>query len=157
MELFKSKLIISYGNFLSKQIADDEQRIIIDLLEKDEKAKLLDLGCLYGNRTYEFMEKISPAKTFGLDILSFALKKAKQLLGKPKARQTDVEVRMDSELIVKQMKAIYKIEDAKLQPLFVEIWNLRLDFKSVIFKHVPREMNKTADRMVNRALDEHKK
>ncbi|OGM33526.1 hypothetical protein A3D00_00130 [Candidatus Woesebacteria bacterium RIFCSPHIGHO2_02_FULL_38_9] len=81
MELFKSKLIISYGNFLSKQIADDEQRIIIDLLEKDEKAKLLDLGCLYGNRTYEFMEKISPAKTFGLDILSFALKKAKRDFG----------------------------------------------------------------------------
>jgi len=64
-------------------------------------------------------------------------------------------VRMDSELIVKQLKHEYKIENEDLQPLFLEIWNLMLDFKNVSFVHVPREKNKAADRMVNNALDAH--
>ncbi|MBI2113352.1 MAG: hypothetical protein HYT50_02125 [Candidatus Wildermuthbacteria bacterium] len=41
----------------------------------------------------------------------------------------------------------------KLQPLFLELWNLQMDFKSVEFIAVPREKNKAADRMVNQALD----
>ena len=83
----------------------------------------------------------------------FALKKAKQLLGKTKAKQTDIEVRMDSELAMKQLTGKYKIENPDLQPLFLEVWNLRLDFKSVSFVHVPREENTKADAMVNKALD----
>jgi len=34
------------------------------------------------------------------------------------------------------------------------VWNLRLDFKSVEFVHIPREKNKRADAMVNKVLDE---
>lgn len=85
--------------------------------------------------------------------LVFALKKIKQLIGKKKAKEMEIEVRMDSELIVKQMNAEYKIEEPDLQPIFLQIWNLRIDFKNVVFKHVPREQNKRADRMVNKALD----
>ncbi len=83
----------------------------------------------------------------------FALKKAKALLGSKKAGETDVEVRADSELLVKQMNGEYKMKNEELQPLFIEVWNLKQDFKSVAFKHVPREENKDADRMVNQALD----
>ncbi len=83
----------------------------------------------------------------------FALKKAKQLLGSKKAEETDIELRADSELLVKQMNGQYKIKNEELQPLFIEIWNLKQDFKSVAFKHVPREENRDADRLVNRALD----
>ena len=83
----------------------------------------------------------------------FALKKAKQLLTKAKAKTTDVELRTDSELLVKQMNGEYKIKDADLQPLFLEVWNLKQDFKSVSFVHVTRDKNKRADAQVNRALD----
>lgn len=85
--------------------------------------------------------------------LIFALKKAKQILGKAKAKKTEVEVRMDSELVVKQMNAEYKISEENLQKFFMEIWNLRLDFKRVDFVHVRREDNKRADKLVNGALD----
>ncbi len=83
-----------------------------------------------------------------------SLKKAKVLLGKQQAKKTDVEVRMDSELAMRQLTGQYKIEHPDLQPLFLQVWNLRLDFKSVTFVHVPREENTKADAMVNQALDE---
>lgn len=84
----------------------------------------------------------------------FALKKAKQLLGKKKAKETKVEVRMDSELIERQLNGRYKILDTDLQPLFLEIWNMKLDFAEVKFVHIRREKNTRADRQVNKALDE---
>ncbi len=87
--------------------------------------------------------------------LVFALKKAKALLGKKKAKETEVACYMDSELLMKQLTGQYKIEDEDLQPLWLEIWNLKLDFKKVEFHHIPREKNKEADRMVNKALDPH--
>jgi ribonuclease HI len=86
----------------------------------------------------------------------FALKKFKALFGKELAKNTDVEIRSDSELLVKQMNAQYKVLDEKIQPMFIEIWNLKLDFKSVKFKNIPRERNKEADRLANEALDAQK-
>lgn len=83
----------------------------------------------------------------------FGLKKTKSLLGGKKAEETEVEVRADSELIVSQLNGKYKIKEENLKPLFIDVWNLRQDFKSVSFVHVPREKNKEADKMVNRALD----
>lgn len=85
--------------------------------------------------------------------LIFSLKKAKQLFGKKKAKESEIEVRMDSELVVKQLNGHYKILEKELQPLFLEVWNLRLDFKKVEFKHIPREQNKRADKLVNYSLD----
>lgn len=85
--------------------------------------------------------------------LIFGLKKAKQLLGKAGAKAAAIEVRMDSELVVKQMNGQYKISEETLQPLFMQVWNLRLDFKSVKFVHVLRGENRRADALVNRALD----
>lgn len=112
------------------------------------------LGAVVGGKEYgEYLGVMTNNQAEYLALV-FALKKAKVLLGKTKAKQTDVEVRMDSELIVRQMQGIYKIENEQLQPYFMEIWNLRIDFKSVVFKHIPREQNKAADRMVNKALDE---
>ena len=85
----------------------------------------------------------------------FALKKFKALFGKKLAENTDVEIRADSEFLAKQMNGEYKILDEKIQKLFIEAWNLRLDFQNVKFKHIPREKNKEADRLVNEALDSH--
>ena len=83
----------------------------------------------------------------------FALKKLKQLIGKEEAGKAVVEIHADSELLCRQLNGEYKIMDEKIQKLFLQIWNLKLDFGEVIFKHVSREENKEADRMVNAALD----
>ncbi|MBI1984984.1 MAG: ribonuclease HI family protein [Candidatus Wildermuthbacteria bacterium] len=83
----------------------------------------------------------------------FALKKIKSTWGKEEAKKSEVKVLADSELLVKQMTGRYKIENEKLQPLFLELWNLLMDFKKVEFQAVPREQNKEADRLVNEALD----
>lgn len=83
----------------------------------------------------------------------FALKKFKALFGKKLAKNSEIEIRSDSELLVKQLKAQYKVLDFKIQPLFLEIWNLQFDFQKIKFKLIPREKNKEADRLVNEALD----
>ncbi len=83
----------------------------------------------------------------------FALKKLKSLIGADKASQSSVNVRTDSELLVKQVNGEYKIKEESIQKLFLELWNLRLDFGSTTFTHVFREKNQDADRMVNAALD----
>ena len=83
----------------------------------------------------------------------FALKKFKALFGKAIAETSEVEIRSDSELMVKQLNGEYKIENEKIQKFFIEIWNLKIDFKSIKFKAIPREKNGEADRLVNEALD----
>jgi ribonuclease HI len=65
-----------------------------------------------------------------------------------------VEVRMDSELIVKQMRGEYKVKDAGLKPLHAHARELLSAFPHVRFVHVPREENAEADRLVNEAIDE---
>lgn len=81
------------------------------------------------------------------------LKKIRSLIGKTKARQTAVECRMDSELACRQLNHEYKIENEKLQPLFLAVWNLMLDFGEVRFVHIPREQNTVADAEANKAMD----
>lgn len=89
--------------------------------------------------------------------LIFGLKKLKLIFSKQIAKTQEVEVRSDSELLIKQMKGEYKIMNAEIQKLFLEAWNLRLDFAKVKFKLVPRSQNKNADRLVNEALDSQSK
>jgi ribonuclease HI/probable phosphoglycerate mutase len=83
----------------------------------------------------------------------FALKKFKSLFGRKLAKETEIEIRSDSELLVNQMNGKYKILEKNLQPLFLELWNLRLDFKKVRFKLIPRKKNEEADKLVNQTLD----
>jgi ribonuclease HI len=83
----------------------------------------------------------------------FALKKFKSIFGKKLAKETEIEIRSDSELLINQMNGKYKILEKNLQPLFLELWNLRLDFKKVKFKLIPRKKNEEADKLVNQALD----
>lgn len=83
----------------------------------------------------------------------FALKKLKLLVGKGVAKEAVVEVHVDSELVAKQISGSYKIMDKNIQKLFLEVWNLKMDFGAVNFKNIPREDNRGADRLVNAALD----
>lgn len=83
----------------------------------------------------------------------FAFKKIKALFGKKKVKNIEIEIRTDSELISQQLNHKYKIEEKNLQPLFLKVWNLMLDFGKVNFKYISREENKEADKLVNEALD----
>jgi len=85
--------------------------------------------------------------------LIFGLKKLKQVFGKEVMKKSQLEVRMDSELIIKQMNHQYKIVEPNLQPLFLQVWNLMLDFGPIKFVAISREQNKEADKLVNEALD----
>ncbi len=117
------------------------------------------LGTIFSNEQGEVLKKYSQAlgqatnNEAEYQALIFALKKAKAIFGKAKIKQLEIEVRLDSELIVKQLNHQYKIEEKNLQPLFLKVWNLILDFGPIEFKAVPREKNQEADRLVNEALD----
>jgi len=87
----------------------------------------------------------------------FALKKFKALFGKKIAQISEVEIRSDSELLVKQLNGVYKILESGIKDLFFEIWNLKTDFKKVKFTLVPRLKNQEADRLVNEELDNQSK
>lgn len=66
----------------------------------------------------------------------------------------DIDFFLDSELVVKQLNREYKVKDRELAKIFIKIWNLLLAFKKVTFTHVPREKNKIADKLVNKAIDD---
>lgn len=64
-----------------------------------------------------------------------------------------LRVRMDSELIVKQMRGLYKVKHPGLQPLHAEARALVMQIGRVVFEHVRREQNREADRLSNLAMD----
>jgi len=64
-----------------------------------------------------------------------------------------VEVFSDSELLVRQLAGRYRVKHPGLQPLFREAQALLARFASVRVSHVPREQNREADALANRAVD----
>ncbi len=64
-----------------------------------------------------------------------------------------LEVRSDSELMVKQMRGEYKVKNEALRKLSVEAGQLARRLGKVEYRHVRREHNELADRLVNEALD----
>ena len=67
----------------------------------------------------------------------------------------EIQVYMDSLLVVNQMKGIFKIKNRDLWPIHDAIQQLAKNFAKISYSHVPREFNKLADAAVNRALDGH--
>jgi ribonuclease HI len=79
------------------------------------------------------------------------------IIGLEKARQHDVEdleVRMDSKLVVEQMNGKWRVRDAKLIPLAIRARELFAQFPKKRIRHIPREENAVADLLANRAIDE---
>ena len=68
------------------------------------------------------------------------------------ARQ--VRIFSDSELVVRQMSGAYKVKHPDMIPLHREATRLASRIGGVALSHVPRERNRDADRLANRALDE---
>ncbi|MFC1751535.1 ribonuclease HI family protein [Patescibacteria group bacterium] len=83
----------------------------------------------------------------------FGLQKTKQIFGKEKVKGLTIEVKMDSELVARQLNGKYKIKEEKLVPLFIKVWNLKMDFGPVSFTEIPRAKNKEADALANEAMN----
>lgn len=66
----------------------------------------------------------------------------------------ELEVRLDSELIVRQLNGQYKVKSPHLQPLYQEAKSLLAGFRSSTVKHVRREQNREADLLANQAMDQ---
>ncbi len=66
---------------------------------------------------------------------------------------TELEIVGDSELIVKQVRGEYKVKDAGLKPLHAKVRQALAELDSWAIRHVRREQNVEADRLVNEALD----
>ncbi len=64
-----------------------------------------------------------------------------------------VELVGDSELVVRQVEGRYKVKDATLRGLHAEVRKALTEFESWSIRHVRREQNADADRMVNATLD----
>ena len=67
----------------------------------------------------------------------------------------DIGVRLDSELVVKQLSGEYRVKHPNLQPLHARAQSLLRRFERVDVAHIRRKDNADADALVNRALDEH--
>jgi ribonuclease HI len=78
------------------------------------------------------------------------------LLGLARALERGVsrlEVRADSELLIKQLKGEYRVRNPGLLPLYEEAKTLIGRFENVRLKHVRRELNAEADRLANEGID----
>lgn len=69
------------------------------------------------------------------------------------SKDTTVDVRMDSMLVVKQMAGEWKIKHPNMKPLAAEVGALVRNFKQVTFTHVYRHDNADADQLANEAMD----
>ncbi|GAC1418228.1 MAG: hypothetical protein NVSMB5_09520 [Candidatus Velthaea sp.] len=69
---------------------------------------------------------------------------------------TDITVRMDSELVVKQLSGAYRVKHPNLIPLHAKAKTLLRKFARTDIAHVPRKANAAADAVVNQTLDAHR-
>lgn len=110
------------------------------IIDPETDKVLVDQGVYLGITTNNQAEYLA---------LKFALEACKKM----NAREVDVY--LDSLLVVNQMKGVFKVKNRDLWPIHDGIKQLVVGFMKVTFTHVPRELNKLADAAVNRALDEH--
>lgn len=109
-----------------------------------------------GKRVVEVAEYLGVA-TNNIAEYEAVLRGLKALLaeyGKDYFQTASVLVRMDSKLVIEQMRGAYKVKHPNLIPRHLEMRNLiARNFGKVEFEHVPRERNKDADALANQAMD----
>ena len=66
---------------------------------------------------------------------------------------THVDLRMDSELVARQISGIYRVKHPDLKPIHAAVMELLRGLEGYTVGHVPRELNKDADRLSNVAVD----
>jgi ribonuclease HI len=108
-----------------------------------DKKKLIEVSEFLGTQTNNYAE---------YQALLLALEATRQEFGSP---VTDaVTVKMDSELIVRQMQGRYKVKNVTLKVLHAEVKEMiHESFPKLTFVHVRRELNTEADQLANDAMD----
>jgi ribonuclease HI len=66
---------------------------------------------------------------------------------------THVDLRMDSELVARQISGVYRVKHPDLQPIHSSVTEMLRRFDGYTVGHVPRALNKDADRLSNVAID----
>ncbi|HVZ75973.1 MAG TPA: ribonuclease HI family protein [Candidatus Paceibacterota bacterium] len=114
------------------------------VIESDSGEVLKEISDYIGETTNNVAE---------YEALIRALEECKKLFG-TSMRDMEVEVQMDSELVVRQLSGIYKVKDPGMKERFARVAKIRLeDAPNMTFKHVYREQNAHADELVNKAID----
>lgn len=114
------------------------------VVAKADGTVLVELSQFLGNATNNFAEYAA---------VLLALKEIKRRFG-GKTKMLAIDMRMDSQLIQRQLAGEYQIKEPGLVPQFIEIHNMRVaSFPHITFTHVPRAQNKDADRLAGDAMD----
>jgi len=64
----------------------------------------------------------------------------------------EVDISLDSELVVKQINGKYRVKAASLKPLYQKAKQLQSQLKGFTVSYIPRQQNKEADSLANMAL-----
>ena len=103
--------------------------------------KKVELKKYIGERTNNWAE-------YEAIILALSEAKRRGLAGR------EIEIRMDSELIQRQLTNAYQVKEESLWPQYIKVHNLLVaHFPHITFVHIPRAQNSEADRLVNEAID----
>lgn len=113
-------------------------------IENESGTLIKEVAQTIGNATNNFAEYYGVM--VGLQTL--------QALYGSNTKNMDFELRLDSELVKRQLNAEYQIKEPGLVPMFIEIHNLRVaHFPHLTLTHISETQNTQADRLVNEALD----
>ncbi|MBI3394509.1 MAG: ribonuclease HI family protein [Spirochaetia bacterium] len=113
-------------------------------LEAHEEEPLFEISEAIGKATNNIAEYTALVR---------GLETAQTFFSKTAKDEIALHVRMDSQLVVEQMKGNYKVKNAGLIPLYKKAATLYASFAPRHIEHVPREQNKKADALANLALD----
>ena len=111
------------------------------IIRDDEGNVLKEVSEFLGNQTNNFAE---------YEAAFLGLSAAKEIVEPDTA---EVELYLDSELVVKQLKGEYKVKNEGLQPQYEKVKALLDMYPNIQFSHVRREENKDADKLANDAMD----
>jgi ribonuclease HI len=67
---------------------------------------------------------------------------------------TEVDLRMDSELVARQISGRYRVKHPDLTPIYARVMAMLARLRGYSVGHIPRELNRDADRLSNVAIDE---
>lgn len=112
----------------------------IGVVAYENKEKLFELSEYLGTQTNNYAEYMG-------------IIRALEELVQRQLVDAEVEVRMDSKLVVEQVQGNWKVKEPTLRPLVHRVHQLLEQFKAVTFTHVFREQNKEADALANQAMD----
>jgi ribonuclease HI len=82
-----------------------------------------------------------------------ALAKALQWLLANNLNSNKVEIKSDSQLVVNQLTGDYKVKARRILPLFKHVLYLKAKFQDIQIKWIPRDMNREADSLTNKAYN----